>query len=194
MPPVTPPPAQPGIKWNEVTWYSKLGAIILFIFVVPALAFYIGMQYQAVLDLEAVVPTYVNPTPTTHGTQGSLPEIFIGESMGLLGGANYHVMNGEVSYDSYIGGNARSDVQPLSDELAAKLQALIDAADIASFKDDPPPAEDAPFTNLQIKIGGYTYSVRTYLDTNPAYRLALSIETLIDQLFATAGVIEQIER
>ncbi|MBY0473310.1 DUF4431 domain-containing protein [Patescibacteria group bacterium] len=35
------------IKWNEVTWYSKLGAIIFFIGVAPALSFYIGMQYQA---------------------------------------------------------------------------------------------------------------------------------------------------
>ncbi len=34
------------IKWNEVTWYSRLGAIILFIGVVPALCFYIGTRYQ----------------------------------------------------------------------------------------------------------------------------------------------------
>jgi hypothetical protein len=43
-----PPQPQPssGIKWNEVTWYSKLGAMILFLGVVPALCFYIGIQYQ----------------------------------------------------------------------------------------------------------------------------------------------------
>jgi len=35
-----------GIKWHEVTWYSKLGALILFLGVVPALSFYIGIQYQ----------------------------------------------------------------------------------------------------------------------------------------------------
>ena len=34
------------IEWNQVTWYSKLGAIILFISIVPALCFYIGIQYQ----------------------------------------------------------------------------------------------------------------------------------------------------
>ncbi len=34
------------IEWNKITWYSKLGAIILFIFVVPVLTFYIGMQYE----------------------------------------------------------------------------------------------------------------------------------------------------
>ena len=40
--------SQTGIKWHEVTWYSKLGAIVLFCGIVPALAFYIGMQYQSV--------------------------------------------------------------------------------------------------------------------------------------------------
>ena len=37
--------AAPKIKWNEVTWYSRLGAIILFIGIVPALCFYIGAEY-----------------------------------------------------------------------------------------------------------------------------------------------------
>lgn len=34
------------IKFNQVTWYSKLAAIIFFIGVIPALTFYIGMKYQ----------------------------------------------------------------------------------------------------------------------------------------------------
>jgi hypothetical protein len=38
------------IKWNKVTWYSKLGAVILFIGIVPTLTFYIGTQYQKTLD------------------------------------------------------------------------------------------------------------------------------------------------
>ncbi len=41
-----------GIRWNEVTWYSRLGAIFLFLGIVPALCFYIGTQYQAVRDAE----------------------------------------------------------------------------------------------------------------------------------------------
>ena len=44
-----------NIKWNEVTWYSKLGAIILFILVVPVLTFYIGRQYEAVVELNKLV-------------------------------------------------------------------------------------------------------------------------------------------
>ena len=39
-----------GLKWNTVTWYSRLGAIILFIGVLPALSFYIGAQHRAVQD------------------------------------------------------------------------------------------------------------------------------------------------
>jgi len=35
-----------GIIWNKVTWYSWTLAIILFFFAIPALAFYIGMEYQ----------------------------------------------------------------------------------------------------------------------------------------------------
>ncbi len=34
------------MQWNQVTWYSRLGAIILFIGVIPALAFCVGVQYQ----------------------------------------------------------------------------------------------------------------------------------------------------
>lgn len=36
------------IEFNKVTWYSKLGAAILFLVIVPILAFYIGRQYQLV--------------------------------------------------------------------------------------------------------------------------------------------------
>ena len=33
------------IEFNKVTWYSKLAAVILFLFVVPFLSFYFGEQY-----------------------------------------------------------------------------------------------------------------------------------------------------
>jgi hypothetical protein len=35
-----------GIVWNKVTWYSWTLAIIVFFFAIPALSFYIGMEYQ----------------------------------------------------------------------------------------------------------------------------------------------------
>ncbi len=39
------------IEFNKVTWYSKLGALILFIFVIPSLTFYIGRKYEEVQNL-----------------------------------------------------------------------------------------------------------------------------------------------
>lgn len=41
-----------NIKFNVVTWYSKLLSIIFFIAVLPVLTFYIGSQYQITLDAE----------------------------------------------------------------------------------------------------------------------------------------------
>ncbi len=35
-----------GIQWNRVTWYSWWLAIVLFCLVIPALSFYIGVQYE----------------------------------------------------------------------------------------------------------------------------------------------------
>ena len=34
------------IKFNEVTWYSKLGAVIVLFIIVPAISFYLGNYYQ----------------------------------------------------------------------------------------------------------------------------------------------------
>ena len=46
------------IKWNKVTWYSRLVTLILFLGVFPALTFYIGTQY------EFVILSYKYPAPT----------------------------------------------------------------------------------------------------------------------------------
>lgn len=43
------------IKWNEVTWYSKLGAVILFVAVLPALSFYIGSRVQEEKDKTIII-------------------------------------------------------------------------------------------------------------------------------------------
>jgi len=50
------PPQQMGtggskIRWHEVTWYSKLGAIVVLLGIVPALSFYIGTQYEATVSV-----------------------------------------------------------------------------------------------------------------------------------------------
>jgi hypothetical protein len=59
-----------GLRWNKVTWYSKLGAIILFVGVVPALCFYIGEQYELTQqNLEN--PALITPT-TSSGNDTAL--------------------------------------------------------------------------------------------------------------------------
>ncbi len=34
-----------NIQWNEVTWYSRLGALVVFVFIVPVITFYFGFSY-----------------------------------------------------------------------------------------------------------------------------------------------------
>jgi hypothetical protein len=51
------------IKFNEVTWYSKLAAVIVFLVIVPILAFYIGTQYQEIKDSNSIVAPAQNHTP-----------------------------------------------------------------------------------------------------------------------------------
>ncbi len=46
------------IRWHEVTWYSRWGAILLFLVVVPVLCFYIGTQY------ELASQSVIKPLPT----------------------------------------------------------------------------------------------------------------------------------
>ncbi len=56
------------IKWNEVTWYSKLLAIIFFIGVLPMLSFYVGNKYGEVkeqMNQPSVIPVSLIPTPVT---------------------------------------------------------------------------------------------------------------------------------
>jgi hypothetical protein len=72
MPPVLEP-VRAGVKWNEVTWYSKLGAIILFVGVIPALSFYIGMQYQAVKDMQDSTKHEISFTPKIFQASSSPP-------------------------------------------------------------------------------------------------------------------------
>jgi len=56
------------IKFNEVTWYSKLAAVVLFIFIIPALTFYIGKEYQKTNDVLASIPKYQPQDNSTNGT------------------------------------------------------------------------------------------------------------------------------
>ncbi len=61
------------IKFNEVTWYSKLAAIIFFIGIVPTLTFYIGTQYQEAKDADDSYVVASAPAFTSH-TEGCVRE------------------------------------------------------------------------------------------------------------------------
>ncbi len=40
-----------GLEWNRVTWYSRLWALLVFLLIIPVLAFYIGTQYQRTIEV-----------------------------------------------------------------------------------------------------------------------------------------------
>lgn len=56
------------MQWHEVTWYSKLGALLLFVLVVPVLAFYTGTKYN---ELQAVKKLIVAPHPEAPRVAGT---------------------------------------------------------------------------------------------------------------------------
>lgn len=58
------------IKFNEVTWYSKLAAIIFFLAVLPILCFYIGVQYEVAKEINIPVPLATN-LPVNNTSQQS---------------------------------------------------------------------------------------------------------------------------
>jgi hypothetical protein len=53
------------IKFNEITWYSKLAAIVLFIGILPSLCFYMGMRYgefKSEMSVTSMVATNTSPS------------------------------------------------------------------------------------------------------------------------------------
>ncbi len=49
------------IELNKVTWYSKLLAVILFLFILPGLTFYIGRQYEQAFGIQALTLNLQQP-------------------------------------------------------------------------------------------------------------------------------------
>jgi hypothetical protein len=70
------------IEWNMVTWYSKWLAVLLFIVVIPAWTFYLGMRYEEVILTLKLIPQtsgtptsgisfkYLNPENTSFAIKG----------------------------------------------------------------------------------------------------------------------------
>lgn len=51
------------VKFNEVTWYSKLAAIIFFLGVFPLLTFCIGVQYEKTVTTITTSPVFIPQLP-----------------------------------------------------------------------------------------------------------------------------------
>lgn len=49
------------INWHEVTPFSRMLALILFVGVIPVLFFYLGMQYQQLEETKSVMQAYGFP-------------------------------------------------------------------------------------------------------------------------------------
>jgi hypothetical protein len=54
------------IKWNEVTWYSKMGAIVVFLAIVPILSFYLGEQIKSLQYSDVSMQSYSAPSPVVQ--------------------------------------------------------------------------------------------------------------------------------
>jgi hypothetical protein len=54
------------IKWHEYTWYSKLSAWIFFVLVLPALTFYVGIEYERTQNFLKEIKEY-NETKAMGG-------------------------------------------------------------------------------------------------------------------------------
>jgi hypothetical protein len=65
------------IKFNEVTWYSKLAATIFLLGIFPTLTFYIGIKYQESQDIPRVVEIPFTPRTSSVITPvaTSTPEV-----------------------------------------------------------------------------------------------------------------------
>jgi len=68
------------MKFNVVTWYSKLLSIIFFIAVLPVLTFYIGTQYQLTVDAQSGEAVILSQSISNKKHEVSTPKIDIGDS------------------------------------------------------------------------------------------------------------------
>ena len=67
-----------AMEWNEVTWYSRIIAILLFVGILPVLNFYIGVKYQETIfaleeSVNAQLPIPVCPLPESEQADTSPP-------------------------------------------------------------------------------------------------------------------------
>jgi hypothetical protein len=95
-----------GIVWNKVTWYSWTLAVILFFFVIPAIAFYVGMQYQALQEDLRNAPASVGGNIACTEEAKMCPD---GSSVGRTGeNCSFALCPGETPPSPTVGGVKKS--------------------------------------------------------------------------------------
>jgi hypothetical protein len=163
------------IKFNEVTWYSKLAAVIFLLGIFPMLTFYIGMKYQEAQNIPQV--TEVPFIPRTHD---AIPEIVpVATSTPEISNANeLHVgqrknINGiEVTFNSIIqdsrcpvdvqciqAGNVTANVTLQSYDMVTIIQMVsnqiytFDAHSISIVKVSPTQTSKTPISPKEYILG-----------------------------------------
>jgi len=114
--------SEKGIQWNKVTWYSWTLAVLLFFFAIPAVAFYVGMEYQALQEDLRNAPT------SSGGLIACTEEAKIcsdGSSVGRTGeNCSFAPCPGEVSPPSSTGGVTKTSpgkTRPVACTMDAKV-------------------------------------------------------------------------
>ncbi len=109
------------IQFNKVTWYSKLGAVILFLVVVPILSFVIGKQYAETYPYASIgkAPAY---------TIKQVKDVDLKQNpLSFLDGSYYidneriTLVNGKAEMEPEFGGASKTEVnifgQPVMGDL-----------------------------------------------------------------------------
>jgi hypothetical protein len=159
MPPELPPSTR--VKWNEVTWYSKLGAIVLFAGVVPALSFYLGLQYERTRDILSQIavqtPYISHPMITTFIPTSPIKRITITKTMGMVPSlTSFEIFEDFLTKTFTSLDHTEKDSVPIDAQYYKTLEEILARHNLSSMKSDLIPP-DAPHTGLHVEVGSKTY-------------------------------------
>ncbi|MES2216691.1 MAG: hypothetical protein V4481_05360 [Patescibacteria group bacterium] len=91
------------IKFNKITWYSKLAAAVFFLAVLFVLTFYMGQEYQKTpLNIEGIDPYNISnaPVPSSESEEESADTTFV---LRDEDGHFVHFDNGSIDLDTFSG-------------------------------------------------------------------------------------------
>ncbi len=152
------------IKFNEVTWYSKLLAVILFIALLPILTFYIGTEYQQAVDINNNIPSVsesssVKTNVAVSGSTGS--SMSTGVYTNATYGWSFHYpTNWKVAETANGGVTVSANIAVATSAVNVKQPAIL-AITITSVK-------KTAFAPLKTKVGniGYDAALGALVDSS----------------------------